>query len=258
MEEEKEVYEIIASMPIDFNRINVLRDITFEAQLLMRSRFVKKVTINFDEFQRIHEYSDDKEILLTTELDSKRFIIYLEHGKIVSSAMSDPEKGTRVVGLRPLATLILASKNQPIVFKLFEIHAVEEDRTRETPPRVIHEIVEEKKPPTMALERGVRETLREEKEKPIIVVFAEKLVEFRNRARKIVEDTAPAYGCKLIDLKIGIGKGVITIELVLKKKGLFGKCRVNELKRLLENDLSLILTMLDINLPLKVEARLIE
>ncbi len=250
-EEEKEVYELIASMPIDLKRVNLLRDITFEAQLLMRSRFIKKIHISYNEFTSLPEISSDKEILLTAELDSKRFILYLANGKLVSIAMSDPDKGERVVGLKPLAMLIMASKLQPIVFKLFEIQPyVEEDRTQETPHEVKRELVEKKIPPTHIIERT---RAPREKGKPIVIKFAEKLADFYKKARKMVEDTAPTYGCQLVDLKIGVSRGVLNINVIVKKKGLFGKCRSEDLGKVLENDLGLLLAMVDLNLPIKVQ-----
>ncbi|OYT39995.1 MAG: hypothetical protein B6U89_03240 [Desulfurococcales archaeon ex4484_58] len=250
LSEEKEVYELIASLPIELKKINVLNDITFEAQLLMRSRFVKKINIRYEDFLNLPSISNDKEVLLTTELDNKRFIIYLENGRIISVAMSDPVKGERTVGLKPLAMLILASKSSPIQFKLFEVQPyIEEDRTRETPKSIVREIVEEKKPAEKILEKQRPSSLVE---KPVIVKFAEKLVEFREKARKMISDSAPSFGCQLVDLKIGVSKGVIHVKLVVRKKGFFGKCRADELKALLDNDLNLLATMYDLNLPLKI------
>jgi len=245
--EEKEVYEIIASLPIDLKRISVLSDITFEAQLLMRSRFIKKITLNYDDFQKLHEYSNDKDILLTTELDNKRFIIYIEKGKIVSAAMSDPGKGERTVGLKPLASLILASKIQPIVFKLFEIQPmVEEDVTREAPRRAVgDEVVQQ------AVEKRVEKP--ESVEKPIVVQFAEKLAEFKNKAYKIISDTALAYGCRVADFKLNVSRGLINITISVRKKSVLGKCDIDSLKNVLENDLNLLLVMYDISLPFKID-----
>ncbi len=244
-DEEREVYEIIANMPIDTSRLEVLNDITFEAQLIMRSKFVRKIILSYEDFLNLHELGKDKEILLTTTLDGKRFLIYIDHGKIVSTAMADPRTGSRIVGLKPLATLILASKIKPISFKLFEVQKAEEiDKTRETPtPRRITLI--ERKPTT--------KPVKKKEEKPAILKFSEKLKEFMEKVEKEINEVAPFYGCKPVDLKIELRKGVINIKLKVTKKGLFSKCKVDKLKEVLTGDVDLYLSMLDLNIPFSLE-----
>lgn len=247
---EETVYEIIASLPVDYNRVELLRDITFEAQLLIRSRFVRKITLKYDDFKKLHEYSNSKDVLLITEISGNRFIVYIERGVIVSTAMSNPTRGERIVGLKPLATLITISKQQPVIMKLFEILEKTEDRTLETIS----------KPQPLALDNTIataqKQIVREEavtkpvEEKPLIVMFAERLREFKNRVEKILYEVTPMYGCKLVEYKISIARETIVLNIVLKKKSVITKCRVDELRSLLKNDLELILTMLDINLPL--------
>jgi len=258
LSEDKEVYEIIASLPVDYNRVNLLKDITFEAQLLIKSKFVKKITLRYDDFKHLHEYSDEKDVLLTTEISGKRFLIYMEKGKIVSTVMSDPDKGERIVGLRPLATLILISREQPINFKVFEVQEITEDRTRETPPRLVYEIVKKKKPPVKTIEKQAKRevVVKPEAEKPVVVEFVERIMEFKKKALRMIDDTASLYGCQLVDLKIGISRGNVIVDIIVKKKGLFGKCRVDKLREVLENDLELLLTMHDISLPLKLNITL--
>lgn len=245
-EEEKEVYEVIASLPIDMNRMNILYDITFEAQLLMRSKFLKKITLGYKDMLKIHELGKDKEVLLTTEFNNKRYIIYIDHGVIVSSAETDPEKGTRIVGLRPLATLILASKIKPITFKLFEIQPYEEEKTQEAPKTVYREFITKKKivPPTIPVSK---------KKETRIMDFSKMLKELIDKTKQDVEDIAPLYGCKLVDVKLAISHGTIYIRVYVKKKGFLGKCDVEKLKENIKNDLEVITSMIDLNLPYKVE-----
>ncbi len=246
-DEEKEVYEIIASMPIDTKRMNILNDITFEAQLLMKSKFVKRVTLTYNDIIRVHEFGKDKEVILTTELNGKRFIIYVSHGKIVSTAATDPEKGERIVGLRPLATLILASKIKPITFKLFEIQPLhEEEKTREAPRAIYKELIKHRTIKPIPVKR-------EEKEEPAVMAFAKLLKELIEKVRSDAEDVAPLYGCKVTDVKLGISRGLIFIKIYVRKKGLFGKCRVEELKKNLKNDVDVIASMIDLSMPYKVD-----
>ncbi|ADI32086.1 hypothetical protein [Staphylothermus hellenicus] len=245
-EEEKEVYEIIASLPIDTGRMNVLSDITFEAQLLMRSKFLKKITLGYEDMLKINELGKDKEVLLTTELNNKRYIIYIDHGVIVSSAETDPDKGTRIVGLRPLATLILASKIKPLTFKLFEIQPYEEEKTREAPKTVYREFITKKKIVPTTIHAA-------EKKEPKIMEFSKMLKELIDKTKQDVEDLAPLYGCKLVDVKLAISRGIIYIRVYVKKKGFLGKCDIEKLKENIKNDLEVITSMIDLNLPYKVE-----
>ncbi len=251
-EDEKEVYEIIASLPIDTKRIDVLKDITFEAQLLMRSRFIRKVTISYDDFKKINELGVDKEILLTTNLEGKRFLIYIDHGKIVSTAVSDPKTSRRIVGLRPLATLILASKIKPLSFKLFEVQKeYREDVTREAPHRLYQRLKVEEKPARLQPHEMKAERGKEEKP-PVILEFSKKLKEFIDRITGELQEVAPFYGCKLVDVKIELSRGVLGIKVYVTKKGLFSKCKVNKLEDVLAGDVDLILSMLDLDIPYKI------
>ncbi len=255
--DEREIYEIIAGMPIETEKLNILSDITFEAQLLLRSKFIKKIKLNFEDFKNLPKLAENKEVLLTTNLDGKRFIVYLNHGKIVSSAMVDTSKGTRQVGLKPLATLIAASKITPVVFKLYEVQPmVSDDRTREASirPRTL-EIGSKRrvKPVKVKAKPEIKPVRKEEKEgEPIILEFTKRIKEFMDKMKEDVTDLAGYYGCKFIDLKIEISRGVLKIKIYVKKKGLFTKCRAEDLKKAVENDADILLTMLDLDTPCEV------
>ncbi len=255
--DEREIYEIIAGMPIETDKLNILSDITFEAQLLLRSKFIKKIKLSFEDFKNLPKLAKDKEVLLTTNLDGKRFIIYLDHGKIVSSAMVNTDNGTRQVGLKPLATLIAASKITPVVFKLYEVQPmVSEDRTREASirPRTL-EIGSKRRarPLKVKAKPEIKPVGKEEKEgEPIILEFTKRIKEFMDKMREDVADLAGYYGCKFVDLKIEISRGVLKVKIYVKKKGLFTKCRTEELKKAVENDADILLTMLDLDTPCEV------
>ncbi|RLG81447.1 MAG: hypothetical protein DRO13_01140 [Thermoprotei archaeon] len=233
--DEKELEELMASLPIDLDKADLLGDITFEAQLLIRSRFLGSITVRYEDFKRIHEYSDGKEVLLTAELEGKRFVVYMSNGVIVSVAMSDLEKGERIAGLKPLENLIKISREKPIQFKLFEVVPGEE----------------EKKPPTT--EAAVEEAVVEEEREG--VELEKKLEEFRNRVRKIIEDTAPAYGCQVVETRVNVAEDKVYVEVLVRKKGLFSRCKSGELKDLLESDLKLVAAMHDLYIPVSVEIK---
>ena len=255
--DEREIYEIIAGMPIETDKLNILSDITFEAQLLLRSKFIRKIKLSFEDFKNLPKLAKDKEVLLTTNLDGKRFIVYLDHGKIVSSAMVNTDKGTRQVGLKPLATLIAASKITPVVFKLYEVQPmVSEDRTREASirPRTLEIGSKRRAKPLKAKAKPeIKPIGKEEKEgEPIILEFTKRIKEFMDKMREDVVDLAGYYGCKFVDLKIEISRGVLKVKIYVKKKGLFTKCRTEELKKAVENDADILLTMLDLDTPCEV------
>ena len=256
--EEKEIYELLASMPIDTKRMNILNDITYEAQLLMRSRFSKIINMRFDDLLKIHEYARDKEVLFTTEIDHKRFVIYVDNGKIVSSVMSDPEKGERIVGLKPLATLLMISKEKPLTFKIFEIQPISEeiDKTMETPRKIYRQGVERtgvaERKTAIEKKATVIRTIKKREEKPIILEFARKLKEFIDQVKEEVNELAPLYGCKPVDTKVTISRGIITVRVIVKKKSLFSKCDHKKLKEVLNSNVGVIMSMLDLNLPYRV------
>ncbi len=256
--EDKEIYELLASMPIDTKRMNILNDITYEAQLLMRSKFSRIMNMRFDDLLKIHEYAKDKEVLFTTEIDHKRFVIYVDKGKIVSSVMSEPEKGERIVGLKPLATLLMISKEKPITFKIFEIQPISEeiDKTIETPKKIYRQGIEKsetaKRKVAIDKEAPVVKTIKKREEKPIILEFARKLKEFIDQVREEISELAPLYGCKHVDTKVSISKGIITVRVVVKKKSLFSKCDHKKLKEVLNSNVGVIMSMLDLNLPYRI------
>ena len=165
--------------------------------------------------------------------------------------MIDTGSSTRIVGLKPLATLILASKIKPIQFKLFEIQREEEiDKTRETPrKRKLLKPVEMRRAEKTLAER------RRVKEEPAILKFSEKLKEFIDKVRKDINEIAPFYGCKAVDLRIELSKGVINIRLRVSRKNIFSKCKVDKLREVLEGDVDLYLSMLDLNIPFALDIK---
>ncbi|MCD6196471.1 MAG: hypothetical protein J7J82_06780 [Staphylothermus sp.] len=256
--EEKEIYELLALMPIDTKRMNILNDITYEAQLLMRSKFSRTISMRFDDLLKIHEYAKDKEALFTTEIDHKRFVIYIDKGKIVSSVMSDPEKGERIVGLKPLATLLMISKEKPLTFKIFEIQPISEeiDKTIETPRKIRRQGIEKtevaERKTAIEKKATVIRTIKKREEKPIILEFARKLKEFIDQVKEEINESAPLYGCKPVDTKVTISRGVITVRVIVKKKSLFSRCNHKKLKEVLNSNVGVIMSMLDLNLPYRV------
>jgi len=256
LSEDREVYEIIASMPIDYSRVSLLRDVTFEAKLLLYSKFIKRITVRLEDFKKLHEVAGDKSVLLTTEVNGKRFLIYIEKGRIVSSLLNDVEKGERLSGLKPLAMLIALSRVQPITFKVFEVVEVTEDRTLEAPERPALQLGSRRpepkaeiSPTPIAVESRAEAGVEG---KPVIVEFSKKLAEFTNKAQEVASDLASLYNCQVVDVKVSVAKGFVNVVVSVKKRGFFGKCDENSFAESLKRDLELLMAMHDINLPLKL------
>jgi len=252
LSEDREVYELIASLPVDYSRVNALADITFEASILLRSKFVKRIDLKYEDFAKLPEISGGKNVLLVTEIDNKRFLIYIEKGIIVSSLVSDPVKGERYAGVKPLAMLIAISRNQPIKFKVFEVAEISEDKTLEAPRRALHRILEEVRE-TATPQTAQAAKTETSTEKPAVVEFAKKFAEFREKAVKAVHDLAPLYNCQVLGIEVGVSKGYVSVVVRVKKRGFFGKCDESKLKNSLEKDLELLALMHDIGLPVKTE-----
>jgi len=249
LSEDREVYELIASLPVDYSRVNALADITFEASILLRSKFVKKIDLKYEDFAKLPEISGGKNVLLVTEIGNKRFLVYIEKGTIVSSLVSDAVKGERYAGVKPLAMLIAIARNQPIKFKVFEVAEMTEDKTLEAPQRALRRIPEDVR------ETATQQTAKTETsaEKPAVVEFAKRFAEFREKIVKAARDLAPLYNCQVLDIEVSISKGYVNVVVRVKKRGLFGKCDENKLKSSLEKDIELLALMHDIGLPVKTE-----
>jgi len=252
LSEDREVYELIASLPVDYSRVNVLADITFEASILLRSKFVKKIDLKYGDFAKLPEISGGKNILLVTEIDSKRFLVYIEKGTIVSSLVSDAVKGERYAGIKPLAMLITIARNQPVKFKVFEVAEMSEDKTLEAPQRTLRSIPEEVRETATQQTMQAVET-ESSTEKPAVVEFAKRFAEFRNKVVKAARDLAPLYNCQVLGIEVSVSKGYVNVFVRVKKRGFFGKCDEGKLKNSLEKDLELLALMHDIGLPVKTE-----
>lgn len=245
---DKEIYEIIASMPIDLRRIGLLGDVVYEAQLLIKSRFVNKVDLDLNGFLRISDYNKYGNILLVTEVEGRRFVIYIENDKIVSIVVSEVKEGTRHSGVRALALLLQLLKLKPLSFKVFEIVPELNDVTEDVSRRTTRTARSTITPATVDVKaRGKVQSSTTS----ATVVFAEKLVQFRDRVKQVLQEIASVSGCVLQDVKVNVSKGTINIHVVLKKK-LFFKCKVEEFKENARKDVELLMEMFDLALPFNI------
>ncbi len=249
-----EIYEIISRLPLDLKRMELLRDITFEADLLKRSRFMEKKSINIDSFLKLVETLNVGKYLITSTVNGKRFVMYIEEGKIVSTALGDPISGKRVVGLRALAHFIsklLVEELSVRIFSIGEEKVEEEAKTKELP-----------KEETMPIKRPVLRRIRElaqitVKQRTVVEreisiaekkeLDEEKLKELKNKLEDILSDILSYHGYKLTELKVEVKDSDIYIDVGMKKKKLFGATDPKVLEKKMFKETEILLSMLDLS-----------
>lgn len=255
-----EIYDIISRLPLDLKRMELLRDITFEADLLRRSRFVERINIDIDGLFNFFEKFISGKYLLTANIDSRRYVMYVENGRIVSTALSDPNSGKRLVGLRALAHFIskLLRKNIQTRVFIIEEESVEEAPTREFPQG---ETIPIKKPDIEKIRQFAQLTIKQRKivEKGILEgkkpIAREKLEELRKRLEDILGDLISYHGYKLVNIKVDIKNSDVYIELDIKRRKLFGVTDPRKLKESVEKETEILFNILDLSSGFKVEIR---
>ena len=256
-----EIYDIISRLSLDLKRMELLRDITFEADLLRRSRFLEKRNMDIDGLFKFFEKFTVGKYLLTASIDNKRYVMYIEDGKIVSSALSDPSSGKRLVGLRALAHFIsklLRGSVQVRVFIIEEERVEEETPTREFPRGKTIPI---KKPAIERIKQLAHLTVKQRRvvEKRIIEekkpVDQERLKELRKKLEDVLGDLLNYHGYKLVNVKIDIKDSDVYIELDIKKRKLFGATDPKKLKKRVEEETEILFNMFDLSSGFRIEIK---
>lgn len=256
-----EIYDIISRLSLDLKRMELLRDITFEADLLRRSRFLEKRDMDIDGLFKFFEKFTVGKYLLTASIDNKRYVMYIEDGKIVSSALFDPSSGKRLVGLRALAHFIsklLRGSVQVRVFIIEEERVEEETPTREFPRGKTIPI---KKPAIERIKQLAHLTVKQRRvvEKRIIEekkpVDQERLKELRKKLEDVLGDLLNYHGYKLVNVKIDIKDSDVYIELDIKKRKLFGATDPKKLKKRVEEETEILFNMFDLSSGFRIEIK---
>jgi len=256
-----EIYDIISKLSLDLKRMELLRDITFEADLLRRSRFLEKRNMDIDGLFKFLERFIVGKYLLTANINNKRYVMYVENGKIVSLALSDPSSGSRYVGLRALANFISKLLKGNIQVRIFIIE--EEKVKKESPPREVSEggAIPIKRPTIDKMrqlanlatkQRRIIERRVIEKEK---TADAEKLKELRKKLEDVLGELLNYHGYRLVNIKIDVENSDIYIELDIKKKKLFGATDPKKLKKKVEEETEILFNMLDLSSGFKIEIK---
>ncbi len=257
-----EIYDIISRLSLDLKRMELLRDIIFEANLLKRSRFLEKRGMDIDEFLKFMKNIGEGKYLLTASIDGRRYVMYIEDGRIVSTALSDPSSGRRLVGLRALAHFISRLLRETIQVRIFLIE--EEKAEVETPTREFPrgETIPIRKPVIERIRELAQLTIKQRSviEKPVIeeerkTISKERLDELKKKLEDILGDLLSYHGYKLLNLKIDLHDTDIYIELDIKKKKLFGATDPKTLKERVEEETQILFNMLDLNSGFKIEIK---
>ena len=249
MSGERDVYDIIAGMPLDIDKMDRLADITFEADLLRRSRFVGRRKFGIEEFLKFLESLKKKKALLTAKADSHRYIIYIEDGKLASAAISDYSTGKRVVGLRALSQIVSKLIKEVIVFRVFSIEEAEEKYEESIFTEKTRQLTAEEREELEALARiniaAYRKRLQSMETTSKHVVREISLDELKKKIKETLEDVLEYKGYKLVDLKVQFDGSKLNIVVNIKRRKLFGVAKVNELVGILKKEIDTLFRLLD-------------
>ena len=236
---EQEIYNLITRLNIDYSRLELLKDLSTEANLLLRSKLVKVVKLGYDDVLNITSLSPDKNILVTVRLEDYKFTVYIEKGVLVSSSMvSLTQSSTRVAGLKPLVVLAMSAKDRPVTAYVYEVlPLVEEEKTSQVPEKPRAEAQKAEAPAV---------------QQPLLAVEAEKIKSFNAELERLVNDYSNFYGCRVVSFGVSLSKGVLYVRVSVKKAGLMKKCEHLKLKEAIERDLELLASKYDVNMPVKI------
>ena len=236
---EEEIYNLLTKLKIDYSRLELLKDLSVEANLLLRSKLTKVIKLGYEDILNITSISPEKNILITVRLEDYKFTIYVEKGVLVSSSMVGlKESSTRVSGLKPLVVLALSARERPVTAYVYEVlPVVEEEKTSQVPEK---EKAETPKP------------LQAMPQQSLLAVEAEKMRKFSEELEKLVSDYASLNGCKVSSYSLSPSKGVLYVRVTVKKGGFMKKCEHLKLKEAIERDMDILMAKHDINIPVKI------
>jgi len=234
-------------IPVARDKLHLLGDVTFEAELLLKAKYVETFSGGLQSFKDFLVKNNQGTYLLTGIIENGRVTILVENGKVSSTLFIDSYTGERVSGERSLDILIKTLSQPGIVLRVFEVKD-----NRETVP-VQKEEVKQATPPGKPVEKP-QATIPVEK----TAVDSEKLQQFKKEFRQIANETAEAYGCRIVDLVYELVGNELTVLITLRKKGIFGKCLEEEFAETIKNDLPLLRDNYDLKLNIHLKTRVEE
>jgi len=247
----------LTGVKYDPNSMDLLGDPVVEAQMLIASQYVEALKITLVDFIELLSSKASKGSFLLSCRDDNSYTVLIEDGVVKSVAEYSAEVSTRIHGFTALKNMVKALTSTLLECRLFRL--VAEPRAGEATAQL-----SEEKTPAMMETGGTIETVEvtsatrtpvEAVEKPPIDM--DKLRGFTKYLRNVVRETAELYGCVLVDeLDVKVNTDRVVIRAKLRKKGIFGKCRSNDLKSVIERDLPLIKELYEINVDIVFEAML--
>ncbi|MEM0506210.1 MAG: hypothetical protein QXW58_02990 [Thermosphaera sp.] len=233
-------------VPVDKEKLHLLGDVTYEADLLLRAKYLETITGGLSGFKEFLSKRNRGTFLLTSNFETGRISVLIENGKVASTLYIDSTTGERRAGEDSLNLFLELVARPDSVFRVFEIR---ESREETTPAQ---EPVRETSTARQPLEKVPQIP------SGALTIDSDKLQQFKKEFRQIAVETAEAFGCRIVDLTYEIVGNDLTISIILKKKGIFGKCLEDELAETLRNDLPLLRDNFDLKLNINLKTSLME
>jgi len=245
----------LTGVKYDPNSMNLLGDPVVEAQMLIASQYVEALKITLVDFIELLSSKASKGSFLLSCRDDNSYTVLIEDGVVKSVVEYSTEVSARIHGFTALKNLVKALTSTLLECRLFRL--VAEPGAGEATAQLSGE-----KTPAVMEAGGTIETMEvtsatrtpvEVVEKPPIDM--DKLRGFTKYLRDVVRETAELYGCVLLDeLDVKVNTDRVVVRAKLRKKGIFGKCRSNDLISVIKRDLPLIKELYEINVNIVFEA----
>jgi len=235
-------------VPVERDKLHMLDDVIFEAQLLLKAKYVESLPGNLQSFKEFLIKRNKGTYLLTGNVENGRVSVLVENGKVSSILFVDSYTGERIVGEKSLVVLMNILSQPDTTLRVFEV------REEKEAVEVQKEKTEQPAPSVKSAEKPKATTSPSK----TIELDTEKLQRFKREFRQIANETAEAYGCRIVDLVYEIIGDDLTILISLKKKGMFGRCLEEEFAETIKNDLPLLRENYDLKLNIILKTSLEE
>jgi hypothetical protein len=235
-------------IPVERDKLHMLGDVIFEAQLLLKAKYVESLPGNLQSFKEFLIKHNKGTYLLTGNVENGRISVLVENGKVSSILFVESYTGERIVGEKSLDILLNIFSQPNTTLRVFEV------REEKEAVEVQKEKTEQPAPSVKSAEKPQATTFPSK----TIELDPEKLQRFKQEFRQIANETAEAYGCRIVDLVYEIVGDDLTILIALKKKGIFGKCLEKEFAETIKNDLPLLRENYDLKLNIILKTSLEE
>jgi len=245
----------LTGVKYDPNSMDLLGDPVVEAQMLLAGRYVEAFKITLVDFVELLSSKASKGSFLLSCRDDNSYTVLIEDGVVKSVVEYSTEVSARIHGFAALKNMVKVLTSTLLECRLFRLvaepsagEAVAQVSTEKAPA-----VVEPGRTAETVEAVSATRTPVEVVEKPPIDM--DKLRGFTKYLRDVVRETAELYGCILVDeLDVKVNTDRVVIRARLRKKGIFGKCRSDDLKSVIERDLPLMKELYEINVNIVFEA----